>query len=50
MSQIGAIVVDDSLNVNAWIAKIKAEFPKASVGNPETTAQGVKYIPIIKNA
>ena len=47
MSQMGTIVIDDTINVDAWIAKAK-EDPKAQVGKIETTDQGIKYIPINK--
>lgn len=49
MSQMGVLVVDDSINVDAWLAIIKQD-PKANVGKIETTAQGVKYIPIEKKS
>ena len=39
MSQMGVIVVDDCINVNAWIEKVKAEIPKAKVGSVETNAK-----------
>jgi hypothetical protein len=50
MSQMGAIVLDDSINTDAWISKVKEEIPKADIGKVETTASGVKYIPIEKKS
>lgn len=47
MSQVGVIVIDDSINVDAWVNIVKSD-PKVTVGNIETTVQGVKYIPIVK--
>lgn len=49
MAQMGVIVLDDSLNAEAWSAKVKAEIPKAVIGKTETTPQGIKYIVIDKN-
>lgn len=50
MSQIGVIVVNDTINVDAWVNKAKEENPKYKVGNLQTTDNGVKYIPIEKTA
>jgi hypothetical protein len=49
MSQIGAIVVNDTINVDAWVAKAK-EDPKVTVGTVLTTEKGVKYISIEKKS
>lgn len=48
MSQMGAIVVNDTINVDAWIAKVKEENPKAQVGPIEKTDRGIRYIAINK--
>jgi len=50
MSQIGAIVINDTINVEAWIAKVKEENPKYKVGSTLTTDTGVKYVPIEKTS
>jgi hypothetical protein len=49
MAQMGVIVLDGSINAEAWAAKVKAETPKAVIGKTETTTQGVKYIVIDKD-
>lgn len=46
---MGVIVLDGSINAEAWAAKVKAETPKAVVGKTETTIQGVNYIVIDKD-
>jgi hypothetical protein len=48
MSQMGAIVVNDTIKVDAWIAKVKEENPKAQVGPIEKTDSGIRYIAISK--
>jgi hypothetical protein len=44
--QIGCLVVDDTINVNAWLDIIKGQ--GYVIGNKEKSATGVEYILIHK--
>lgn len=48
MSQIGAIVVSDSINVQKFVEVAKAD-PKITIGKEEVLSDGTRYIPINKN-
>lgn len=48
MSQVGAIVISDNINVQKFVELAKAD-PKITIGQQETLPDGTKYIPINKN-
>ena len=48
MSQIGAIVISDTINVAKFIELVKTD-PKITVGKEEISSDGVRYIPLNKN-
>ena len=48
MSQIGVIVVSDSINVSKFIELAKAD-PKITIGKEEVSQDGTKYIPLNKS-
>lgn len=49
MSQIGVIVIKDSVNTQAMIDLLKQD-PKLTIGKETTSDDGVRYIPIDKKA
>jgi hypothetical protein len=48
MSQIGAIVISDNINIAKFIELAKTD-PKYIIGKEEVLADGTRYIPINKN-
>lgn len=48
MSQVGSIVISDSVNTEAMIRLVKQD-PKLTIGKEQVTENGVRYIPIEKN-
>jgi hypothetical protein len=48
MSQIGTIVISDSINVAKFIELAKTD-PKIIVGKEEISSDGVRYIPLNKS-
>jgi hypothetical protein len=48
MSQIGAIVISNNINVVKFIELVKTD-AKITVGKEETSSDGIKYISINKS-
>jgi hypothetical protein len=48
MPQIGAIVINDTINVQAMINLLKAD-PRITMGKETLAEDGSRYIPIEKN-
>ena len=48
MSQVGSIVINETINVQAMINLIKQD-SKLTIGKEQITEDGVRYIPIEKN-
>ena len=48
MSQIGAIIVSDTINVAKFIELAKND-PKITFGKEEISSDGVRYIPLNKS-
>lgn len=48
MSQVGAIVINDTINVQKFIELAKQD-NKVTIGNEEVLPDGTRYIPINKN-
>jgi hypothetical protein len=48
MSQIGAIVISDNINVAKFIELAKID-SKITIGKEEVSSDGTRYIPINKN-
>jgi len=48
MSQVGAIIISDNINVQKFIELAKTD-PKIIIGREETLPDGTRYIPINKN-
>ena len=48
MSQVGAIVISDNINVQKFIELAKAD-PKVTIGKEEVLPDGTRYIPLNKN-
>lgn len=48
MSQVGAIVISDNINVQKFIELAKTD-PKLTIGKEEVLPDGTRYIPLNKN-
>lgn len=48
MSQVGAIVISENINVAKFIELAKTD-PKVTIGKEEVLPDGTRYIPINKN-
>jgi hypothetical protein len=48
MSQVGAIVISDNINVAKFVELAKSD-PKLTIGKEEVLPDGTRYIPINKN-
>jgi hypothetical protein len=48
MSQVGAIVISDNINVQKFIELAKTD-PKITIGKEEVLPDGTRYIPLNKN-
>jgi hypothetical protein len=47
MTQVGAIVISDNINIQKFIELAKAD-PKVTIGKEEVLPDGTRYIPINK--
>lgn len=48
MSQVGAIVISENINVQKFIELAKSD-PKVTIGKEEVLPDGTRYIPINKS-